>query len=427
MALNDYGWFLDGQPQSLFVVSTGPTGEGSGSGNTAWDALDNDPLWTLSVSNTVATSASAVRAIGVRTVSGKTRGKHYVEITPTGDDGGDATVSLVTLGPTWLNVDGGYLGIHCYANFDIYYSGTTTGISIGGWVATDVISIAADFDNGKVWFRKNGGNWNGNASYDPATNVGGISISSISGYPWYVHAYTHLNQVTIYTANFGNSAFTYTVPSGFTPGWSENTLSNGAAFSAGTIVGGLTLANSDYTVDGTTASAAAFVRSATAKSTGKYCFEYFIGRIDTTASGVGLVNSSAGATFGSGSGANGVIVYTGAATGSIYVNGVLQISHSSLCFDGGSIVQIAVDLDADLFWARVSQDRNIAATTLGDWNGDAAANPATGVGGFSIAALGASLYPAVACTTASTQDVSLSSRTVTKLDAPSGFTIGWAA
>jgi hypothetical protein len=51
----------------------------------------------------------------------------------------------------------------------------------------------------------------------------------------------------------------------------------------------------------------------------------------------------------------------------------------------GSVVEICVDIDARLFWLRVS---------AGNWNGSGTANPATGVGGINIAAMTGTLYPA---------------------------------
>jgi hypothetical protein len=91
--------------------------------------------------------------------------------------------------------------------------------SIGSYYTNAVISVAIDLTNMRGWFRLNGGNWNGNATYDPATNVGGVDISSVFG----VHAaypYQSLNANGVYvTANFGGTSFLYTMPTGFSA-WS---------------------------------------------------------------------------------------------------------------------------------------------------------------------------------------------------------------
>jgi hypothetical protein len=72
-----------------------------------------------------------------------------------------------------------------------------------------------------IWFRKNGGLWNGNGTADPATNVNGATITGATGggssaAPALIFDGT---SAEAYTANFGASAFAGTVPSGFTSGW----------------------------------------------------------------------------------------------------------------------------------------------------------------------------------------------------------------
>lgn len=391
-----------------------------GSAFTAWDVLDKDPLWVLSGSNLIATSGTASRAIAVRTVSGKTSGKFYVEITPTGITLGNTTITLTPIPGGWDST----FGVHCYANFNVYVNATPTAVSIGGWIGGDVISIALDLDNDLVWFRKNGGNWNGSALANPATSVGGIDISALAlGGAWFIQAYTHFNNVTVYTGNFGSGGFDYTVPVGFAEGWPDSIFDSGATFDPSTILGGITLANGNYSAIGSTSTSAGLVRSAAGKSTGKFYFEFFINQENDGVVGVGLANASAGGTLGSG--ANGALIRPGAGSGSIIIDSVVLVSNASIAYVGGCIIGIAVDLDANLFWARVSHLNDVAAV-IGNWNANGAANPATGTGGFDISALGATLYPAMAGINASALDVALSSRTVAKTPAPAGFTIGWA-
>jgi hypothetical protein len=84
----------------------------------------------------------------------------------------------------------------------------------------DVIGIAVDLTAQLVWFRIcPSGTWNGSGTANPATGVGGISISSISTgllFPMYTVGASVGNNVT---ANFGASAFSGALPSGFTSGW----------------------------------------------------------------------------------------------------------------------------------------------------------------------------------------------------------------
>jgi hypothetical protein len=93
-----------------------------------------------------------------------------------------------------------------------------TGISLGTRAVNDVIGVAVDFGAALIWFRvAPSGNWNANASFDPATGTGGISISALSGakFPVFINGQAG-DQVT---ANFGATGFTGSVPSGFTSGF----------------------------------------------------------------------------------------------------------------------------------------------------------------------------------------------------------------
>jgi hypothetical protein len=66
-------------------------------------------------------------------------------------------------------------------NGAVYYGGTTifTSLPTFGTVG-DIIDVAIDGNN-KMWFRVNGGDWNGDNTANPATNSGGLNISSLFG------------------------------------------------------------------------------------------------------------------------------------------------------------------------------------------------------------------------------------------------------
>jgi hypothetical protein len=109
----------------------------------------------------------------------------------------------------------------CYPNFSsglVYLMGSSTGVAAGGsYAANDVICVAVDLSNQRVWFRRNGGNWNNSGTADPTTNVGGISIASMLGFVAPVVQLSASGNTA--TANFGDTAFAQSVPSGFTSGW----------------------------------------------------------------------------------------------------------------------------------------------------------------------------------------------------------------
>ena len=65
----------------------------------------------------------------------------------------------------------------------------------------------------QVWFRLNSGYWNNSETANPATNTGGIPISTLVGDV--VYPTGQGTGDTIQTFNFGASAFSGTVPSGY--------------------------------------------------------------------------------------------------------------------------------------------------------------------------------------------------------------------
>lgn len=92
------------------------------------------------------------------------------------------------------------------------------GSGLGSIINSTVIGIALDLVNSLVWFKVlPSGNWNGSGAADPATGVGGLSLWG-PGIPIYPYA-PFGNAGDKITANFGDSAFTGTAPSGFTAGF----------------------------------------------------------------------------------------------------------------------------------------------------------------------------------------------------------------
>jgi hypothetical protein len=120
-------------------------------------------------------------------------------------------------------------------------------------------------------------------------------------------------------------------------------------------------------------SSACKVRAVTGRSTGKYYFEGITLHGSATAMYFGICESTATLstiTNSSSSAIAGVTIGTGAIR---HNNSTFAtLTNSGL----GSLVCIAVDLDARLFWARIGD---------GNWNNDGSANPATGTGGLTLA------------------------------------------
>ena len=152
-----------------------------------------------------------------RSTISKSSGKWYWEIYV---DSGVGNVELFVGAATSAHSLGVILGSPTSNIGWSYYSsngrkrnqGTAT--SYGStWVAGDTASVALDMNNGKIWCAKNG-TWQ--ASGNPSTGANPM-YSNLSGLTVFA-AFTTYETTTVFTANFGASAFSYSVPSGFNAG-----------------------------------------------------------------------------------------------------------------------------------------------------------------------------------------------------------------
>lgn|SRR5262245_2320498 len=203
----------------MTLLLRGVGSQGAASVTTTLNPSDKSANMVLSGGNLTGNISSGGDN-GARATTSIASGKRYFEIkavdagTGAGADTGcgiaTSSAGLTTVGATPSNAALIYV-----PSGNIWYNNANTGISLGTPAVGDVFCIALDMDNKRIWFRRNAGNWNNNASYDPSTNTGGISISSVftsnAAYPI----------ITIYaisvhlTANFGATAFAQSVPSGF--------------------------------------------------------------------------------------------------------------------------------------------------------------------------------------------------------------------
>ena len=92
-------------------------------------------------------------------------------------------------------------------------NGTAGFAAAGSWNA-----CAIDFTAKLIWFTADGTHWNSNSSVtnNPATGVGGLDISAISATQFAgLAAAGSVSGTRKLTANFGGTAFNFTVPVGF--------------------------------------------------------------------------------------------------------------------------------------------------------------------------------------------------------------------
>jgi len=183
---------------------------------------------TLSGGNLAATNTgttSADQGARVASASGKTTGKYYFEAKlTTSTIGGNRGVGIGTSASTYTG-----LGNNGTTGIMTFVAGSTwsMGSSIHTWSSWSVNvwhSFAFDLDTRKYWWRvASGGNWNNAAigSQNPAvgSQVGGLTIPAGTMVPFVTFGGTAGAANNVITANFGATAFTGTVPSGFTSGW----------------------------------------------------------------------------------------------------------------------------------------------------------------------------------------------------------------
>lgn len=147
-----------------------------------------------------------------------TSGKYYFEFTCDTFIGGDTGIGICTAVSTYPNLgNNGTVGAICFPSGNLYINGTNSGNIITGITNGQIVAVAIDFTAHLIWMKDlTGGNWNNSGTANPATGVGGRTIPSGTFVPALVFASASTAQMT---ANFGATAFTGTVPSGFTSGW----------------------------------------------------------------------------------------------------------------------------------------------------------------------------------------------------------------
>ena len=183
-------------------------------GYTTWNPADKSASIILSNGNLTAEKANVAGTHAVRSITGVSSGKWYWEVTIDVDTGSERYNGIgIGTSDAALNLDPGHdANGYGYWGRDgkKYYN--AVGTAFGSIYSTAVIGIALDMDAGKIWWSLNGV-WQASGNPGAGTNE---AYSGIVGtfYAMY-SAYGRGNQAT---ANFGASAFAYTVPSGFHSG-----------------------------------------------------------------------------------------------------------------------------------------------------------------------------------------------------------------
>lgn len=197
----------------------------------------------LVVTNTGTTSTNQ----GAKSIlaDAKTSGKFYFEVTLTNFAGGAGVgVGIGTPASTYANMS--TLSTHGDMAFAVGHTGSgpiwtdtnNTGLSLGARSTGDVIGIAVNLNAGFCWFRVSpSGLWDGSSSHDPTnTTFGGMTLptgyatSGLVPFVTFGSSFSGAAGVSgnVLTANFGDSAFTGAVPSGYTSGWPSGVITSAA-------------------------------------------------------------------------------------------------------------------------------------------------------------------------------------------------------
>jgi hypothetical protein len=188
---------------------------------TTWNPSDKGADIALSGGNLVATKSNTTGQ-GVRATNGVLSGeKKYFEYTVTtfAPAGHQIGVSNTGYDPTIDTPDAlnSPYAVVYLRNGSVTLGGVLMA-TIEVFNTADVIGVAVDRSNNRIWFKRNAGNWNNDAAADPATNTNGIDISGItsSGDGTLSPTAAYAASGNVGTLNAGASAYTQTPPSGFT-------------------------------------------------------------------------------------------------------------------------------------------------------------------------------------------------------------------
>jgi hypothetical protein len=196
---------------------------------TTWNPDDKNAEITLSGGNLVAINTNTLNR-SVRSIFSASTGKYYWEITLSYDIEGSSGTADVQIGVATASAS---LSSPVSSNYGWEY-GLATGHYYNGYkehneshslwgdeiVNTDIIGIALDADNGKLFFSRNGV-WQ--EGCDPVLGTG-APFEDITGPTFAIISLRQSWVNNISTVNFGATDFAYTVPTGFTAGFGAEAI-----------------------------------------------------------------------------------------------------------------------------------------------------------------------------------------------------------
>lgn len=191
---------------------------------TTFDPGFNNTTVLLSNGNLTGTyNSTAPASVTARSTTNHSSGKFYLEFTnnavgtpSSGSIFGCGDSGVPASGAVGIGFDTNSCGLYGI-NGEVYYNGTLiiAGSSDLTFVANDVAGVAIDLGNNAIWFRNvtsGTHNWNASGSANPATNTGGVALTSIGAVYFMMGAYRASTQSTV---NIGGTSYAGTPPAGF--------------------------------------------------------------------------------------------------------------------------------------------------------------------------------------------------------------------
>lgn len=206
---------------------------------TTWNPLILVTGTTFSNGNLKVQQPTGGAAGGAQSILSLSSGKYYYEATYSSDGSdGSPSIGFGIKGANLDPADTGDIGVIILLSGEVWVNGSKVATGTGMVLAnTTVAGVAVDFTNSLIWFTVDGTHWNSSSSgtNNPATGVGGLSFSAFAGpffaqCSWTGSAGSHTRA---WTANFGASALSYSVPAGFKSGLTAGSVGGLATMGAG--------------------------------------------------------------------------------------------------------------------------------------------------------------------------------------------------
>jgi Divergent InlB B-repeat domain len=261
---------------------------------TRWDASWSPPGVVYS-NGDLSISGAAVNVKNARTISGKSSGKWYWEVTATGGDG-TTNAGGIGIGES-IMPNNSYVGsVASGSSFgygaanSVFYT-TWANVIVSGTPpagsavkAGIVYTFALDMNTGTFWAGQDGTWYNAG---NPGAGLNAV-LSKLTG-TVYPAVTFYANSINSFTANFGASPFKFAVPGGFNPGFYDLPATWDPAWS----VPGVTYTNNNLSISGNSATTKN-VRTIVGRPSGKYYWEVNAtgGDGTTNAGGLGLLEAA---------------------------------------------------------------------------------------------------------------------------------------